>query len=113
MPHEFDKLDFEIDHIVAIQHGGATSEENLALACFACNRHKGPNVAGIDSAGEIVRLFNPRVDRWNDHFRWNGAELVGLSAIGRVTVQVLAMNLDYRVALRRNLIQEGVLSIRE
>ncbi len=29
----------EIDHIIPIQHGGKTSEENLALACMRCNRY--------------------------------------------------------------------------
>jgi len=109
MPHEFDDLDFEVDHVVAIQHRGATSEDNLALACFACNRHKGPNIAGLDDVtSEIVRLYNPRADRWNDHFRWHGANLEGLTAIGRVTLHVLSINLDYRVAFRRNLIEEGL-----
>jgi hypothetical protein len=69
-------LPFHVDHIVAQQHEGPTSLENLALACLHCNRHKGPNIAGRDPVtGEIVRLFNPRQDPLTEHFAWTGAEL--------------------------------------
>jgi hypothetical protein len=50
-----------VDHIIARQHDGATTIDNLALACLHCNRHKGPNIAGRDVAtGDLVRLFHPR-----------------------------------------------------
>lgn len=88
-----------MDHIVAVQHGGSSVDENLALACVHCNRHKGPNVAGIDhTTGEIVRLFHPRSDNWREHFLWNGSELVGRTPVGRVTIQVLSINeTDFRL----------------
>jgi hypothetical protein len=111
MPHEFDPLPYQIDHVIARQHRGTTSFDNLALACLACNNHKGPNIAGIDpdAADEnVVRLFRPHDDVWEDHFTWDGPYLRGKTAIGRVTVYVLAMNLAYRVALRQTLISEGV-----
>ena len=98
-----------MDHIIAVQHSGSATEGNLALACFACNHHKGPNIAGFDRVlQETVPLFHPRRDAWSDHFRWNGPELEGITPVGRVTVHVLAINRDFRVALRRTLIQEGV-----
>lgn len=50
--------------------------------------------------GAITRLFHPRRDRWEDHFAWRGIRVVGLTAVGRVTVQVLAMNSDEQLALR-------------
>lgn len=109
MPESCDSLAFQIDHIIALQHLGATVAENLALACFACNHRKGPNIAGFDPVTQrTVPLFHPRQDRWEEHFHWQGPELVGITSVGRVTVQVLAVNLDYRVALRRVLIQERV-----
>jgi hypothetical protein len=109
VPHPYYRLPFQIDHIIARQHAGPTSLENLALACFHCNRHKGPNIAGQDAeSGEIVRLFHPRKDFWRDHFRFVGPELEGLTAIGRVTVQVLAINDSDLVAVRHALIQERV-----
>jgi hypothetical protein len=109
MPHQCDELDFEIDHIIAQQHGGKTVARNLALACFACNHYKGPNLAGIDpKTGRVVRLFHPRRHAWARHFRWNGPFLVGITPIGRATVAVLRVNLPHRVRLRRELIEEGL-----
>jgi hypothetical protein len=71
---------FEIDHVIAQKHGGATVDSNLALACFYCNSAKGPNVAGIDpESGLIVRLFHPRTDRWTDHFRMEEDLMVGFA----------------------------------
>ena len=109
VPQVCDPLPFELDHIIAVQHQGASVAENLALACFACNHHKGPNIAGFDlGTQQTIALFNPRRDAWGEHFRWNGPQLEGLTPVGRATVHVLAINLDFRVALRRALIQEGV-----
>ena len=100
-------LPFHIDHVVARQHGGPTVLDNLALACLHCNRHKGPNIAGRDSAtGELVRLYHPRQDRWSEHFEWEGAKLVGRTAIGRITIQVLAINASDFLAVREALIEE-------
>ena len=49
---------FQIDHIIARQHGGSSDLDNLALCCIHCNRFKGPNIAGVDSnTGEVVRFF--------------------------------------------------------
>lgn len=105
----FYRTPFQVDHVIARQHGGETSLDNLALACFHCNNHKGPNLAGFDPAsGRVVRLFHPREDRWEEHFEWNGAELRGRTAIGRVTVHVLAINNVGCLAVREALIREGV-----
>jgi hypothetical protein len=102
---------FEIEHIIPRQHRGRTRLSNLACACLHCNRHEGPNLSGIDwetSRTKLVRLFNPRQHKWKRHFRWDGPYLVGRTPIGRVTVHVLAMNDPVRVALRQELIDEGV-----
>jgi HNH endonuclease len=102
-------LAFEVDHIIAEHHLGPTQARNLCLACFACNRHKGPNVAGVDPATrKIVPLFHPRRHKWSRHFRWDGAVLVGRTPIGRATVIALKINLDHRIDLRQGLIDEGV-----
>jgi hypothetical protein len=102
-------LPFQIDHIRARKHGGLSSTENLALSCYNCNAHKGPNIAGHDPAtGEITRLFNPRAYVWREHFAWHGVQLSGLTAIGRTTVMVLSINDQDRVDVRRELIAEGL-----
>ena len=108
MPQVYDELPFEIDHVVAEQHGGKTVASNLALACFADNHHKGPNLAGIDPrTRKRTWLFNPRRHRWDRHFRWDGAHLVGRTPTGRATVEVLGMNLAHRVMLREELMAAG------
>ena len=76
LPQAFADARHEIDHVIAEKHGGQTTLENLALACFHCNNHKGPNIAGIDSlSGQLTRLFHPRSDQWKEHFRWPGPAL--------------------------------------
>lgn len=107
MPASIYPLPFHVDHITARQHGGLTVLENLALACLHCNRHKGPNLAGADpNTGELIRLFHPRMDDWSERFEWTGAILGGRTAIGRVTVQVLAINDPDFLAVREALIEE-------
>jgi HNH endonuclease len=99
---------FQFDHIVARQHGGATHSDNLAICCAHCNRHKGPNIAGLDvTTGRVVPLFHPRRDRWDDHFVWRGPVLEGRTGAGRVTIAVLQMNASSLVALRATLMSEG------
>ena len=101
MPHQ-------IEHIVARQHGGSDDVENLALACHRCNLHKGPNLSGIDpETGEVEVLFHPRRDRWEDHFVYRGAYILGLTASGRTTVAVLALNDARRLGLRGELLGPG------
>jgi HNH endonuclease len=109
MPQEFDPLPFQIDHIIARKHRGRTRMENLALACFACNNHQGPNIADIDpDTHAVTPLFHPRRDDWQEHFISRGPALVGLTSIGRARIDALAINLPRRVVLRRTLMEEGV-----
>lgn len=108
LPQSASCLPFEIDHVVALKHGGATEAANLSLSCFYCNRYKGPNIAGVaPGSGRVVRLYHPRRDAWSRHFRWSGAVLEGRTDVGRVTIAVLAINHPDAVALREALIEEG------
>ncbi len=109
LPEIVSHLQFPLDHIIARQHGGPSTEDNLALACPECNQRKGPNLASYDwSTNELIRLFHPRGDRWSDHFRWNGAVREGRTQIGKVTVQLLGMNLPIRLELRNTLMRTGI-----
>ena len=100
---------FHIDHVIARQHGGRTEAENLALACASCNRHKGPNIAGVDPVTrKLSALFHPRRERWQDHFEWQGLKAIGKTPTGRVTVQVLSMNNRDWINIRRALFAEGL-----
>lgn len=109
LSQEFAKATFQIDHVRAEKHSGETDERNLALACFHCNNHKGPNIAGIDPVtDELQPLFNPRAQAWNEHFEWSGSRLLGITPTGRATIEVFAINQPDRIALRQMLIDEGV-----
>ena len=100
---------FHIEHVIAKQHGGADHADNLALACHHDNEHKGPNLSGIDpQTRKVVRLFNPRRQRWLRHFRFEGPIIVGRAQCGRATAAVLALNARDRVELRAELIVDGV-----
>ena len=91
----------QIEHIRPRKDHGGDETDNLALACIDCNLHKGPNIAGIDpESGALTELFDPRRHRWQDHFARHGAYISGLTAIGRTTVDVLAMNSEEQVLLR-------------
>jgi len=82
---------FEVEHI---EPGGPDAESNLALACRSCNLYKSDRTSGIDLAtGETVRLFNPRLARWEDHFAIDPDEFIrGISAMGSITIEQLKMN---------------------
>lgn len=102
-------LSFAVDHIIARKHGGATAPENLALACPFCNRAKGTDLASLDPLdGSLTPFFNPRTQRWSDHFQLVDAEIAPLTAIGRVTVRIFQINHPDRIAERRILISAGV-----
>ena len=109
IPERLTVLSFQIDHIVALKHGGSNSLENLAFVCAHCNSYKGPNVAGVHPASkEITRLYNPRQDSWREHFQWNGEQLLGLTPVGDVTIAVLRINLPLRASVRAALIEEEI-----
>ena len=109
LPEHFSKLKFTIDHAIARQHGGLDTPDNLVLACGFCNRHKGPNIAGLDpNTHHLTRLFHPRRDLWHHHFRWDGPTIVPLSDVGRTTLIVLALNHPHQLAIREALMNEGV-----
>ena len=82
--------------------------ENTGWACARCNGAKGANVAGFDpESGALVPLFNPRLDGWNEHFHWQGALLLGKTAIGRATIDVLRINDADCVERREELMGSG------
>jgi hypothetical protein len=98
----------QIEHIVAQQHFGRTTAENLALACQQCNLFKGPNLASVDpQTGEIVLLYHPRRDRWQEHFELSNSFILGLSPAGRATAQLLNFNSVKRRRLRARLLRLG------
>ena len=100
----------EIDHILPEAHGGTADEENLCLACPMCNSHKADKYEALDpESGQLVPLFNPRQDKWQEHFEWveEATVIQGKTPIGRATVEVLQMNHPDVVAVRRLWVMAG------
>ncbi len=98
----------EVDHIIALKHGGKTRAENLAFSCLSCNRYKGSDLATIDPVNdEIVPLFNPRRQVWDEHFVLNDARIAGITQIGQATARLLKINAPNRLLERQVLINQG------
>jgi HNH endonuclease len=104
--HETDAgFPHQVDHVVSRKHGGNSTFDNLAYACILCNRYKGSDIASVNTkTGEVVRLFHPRHDRWEDHFRFDANLIEPLTDTARVTVRLLRLNASERVAERRLLL---------
>jgi hypothetical protein len=110
-PEAVFNFEFEVEHIIPKSLGGANSDDNLALACHACNRLKSNSTTFLDpESGQEVRLFHPREDRWEHHFSVDslGAVIVGNTPIGRATVAQLKMNRDLQIEARRIWLQLGL-----
>ncbi|HEY3136883.1 MAG TPA: HNH endonuclease signature motif containing protein [Blastocatellia bacterium] len=100
----------EVEHIIPRALGGADEEFNLWLSCGLCNRYKGSQRLGIDPVNNSTsELFNPRTQVWTEHFRWSsdGAYIIGLTSVGRATVDALRLNNELAVEVRRNWVLSG------
>lgn len=100
----------ELDHIIPQALGGLDEEGNLWLACPLCNQHKADRVAALDPiTGEIVRLFNPRYENWDEHFAWtaDGERIIGKTPAGRARAAALKSNRPTLVIARHAWVQVG------
>lgn len=113
LPEGLGFLMLEVDHVIAEQHGGKTTADNLAYACIICNRHKGPNLSSIDPhTGERAWLYNPRTQQWHEHFQLtHDGTIRGMTAEGRATTFLLELNAFGRDQDRRALIALNKLSL--
>jgi hypothetical protein len=87
----------EIEHIVPVSHGGTSDESTLWLSCPLCNRAKADRTHAPDpDSGSLEPLFNPRLQKWSDHFRWvdGGLRITGTTPVGRATVAALHLDDD-------------------
>jgi hypothetical protein len=103
LPEALAGATFHVEHIRPRSRGGRTKPPNLAYACPPCNEHKASRTEGADpTTGRLAPLFHPRRDRWAQHFTWSDdhRRLIGRSATGRATVEVLALNAMARQELR-------------
>lgn len=104
-------MDLEVDHIIPVSKGGKTDIENLCLCCGPCNGRKKAFLAAFDpETNEEVALFNPRVQNWVEHFQWSedGTVLIGLTPIGRATIERLGINREKAIRSRRVWVDAGL-----
>jgi hypothetical protein len=110
-PVNFATQSFSVEHILPVSRGGETILDNLALACPGCNGHKYTKIEAVDPADEaLIPLYNPRTQRWWDHFSWNEdfTRIIGLTPAGRATVNALRMNRLGVMNMRRVLFASGL-----
>ena len=103
--------DFTIDHILPESLGGTGTFDNLCLCCFWCNNFKQARTEAHDSVtGQTISLFNPRSEKWEDHFRWDStfSRIRGRTAMGRPTVKLLRLNRASLVQSRRIWVQHNL-----
>jgi hypothetical protein len=102
----------QVDHVIAVKHGGETTLDNLALCCALCNRRKGSDLSSLDPAtGLLAPLFHPRRDNWHDNFEQRGGQLVARTVSAGATIRLLQLNRPNRVSER--LISSGWLWTRD
>lgn len=91
---------FTIDHIFP---NDDDSTENLALACFHCNRRKSDKTEVFDKlTNKMVALFNPRTDIWKEHFGWSEDKIsiIPKTETGRATIDLLELNRERILQIR-------------
>jgi len=96
---------FTLDHILPTSEGGDDTLENLALACFHCNRHKSDKQSVFDADTQnVIPLFNPRRMLWAEHFIWSadGLRVLPQSDIGHVTIKWLELNRERVQRIRQD-----------
>lgn len=109
-PQRFVMAKLEVEHIIPRALGGSDEETNLWLSCGLCNRYKGSQIKSTDPAtGATVDLFNPRTQLWREHFRWSvdASYIIGITDVGRATVEALKLNNELAVEVRRNWVLAG------
>lgn len=109
-PEKYSVQPFVVDQIIPVYKGGSDRAENLAWACGGCNAYKHTHIEGFDALeGVLIRLFHSRNDKWAEHFSWNQdfSMIVGTSAIGRATVEILQLNRAGLINIRKLLVMIG------
>jgi HNH endonuclease len=104
LPATFSSASFNFEHIIPLIKQGLTILLNLAYSCGGCNAHKKDKIDALDPlTRQLTPLFNPRTDIWTEHFEWSDDDLliIGTTPTGRATVQLLKVNREGNVNLRR------------
>lgn len=109
LPEIYSFAAHQVDHVIAQKHDGSSTDENLAWSCMLCNLRKGSDIASIDpDSGKLTPLFNPRLENWPMHFRFDNALIAPITDRARVTVKLLGINDLDRLTERALLLEAGV-----
>jgi HNH endonuclease len=93
---------YQVDHIISLKHNGTNQTDNLAYTCSLCNQNKGTDLGTyIAESKRLIRLFNPRTDKWEYHFQYSNGEILAKTKIALATIKVLDLNNPERIILRR------------
>lgn len=99
---------FQVDHIISEKHEGETIFDNLAFSCPSCNSAKGSDIGSYDKiTQELIPLYNPRNQKWDNHFQLDGVLIRPISPVGRVTVRLLRLNREEQISERNGLVRLG------
>lgn len=93
---------FHVDHVFPRKNGGQTTWDNLALACVSCSLRKGARTNAADPVtDEVVAIFDPRKELWENHFEVLGDFTIrGKTSTGRATVELLKLNRSVAMSIR-------------
>lgn len=109
-PQKLSGAQMHVEHYLPRSQGGTSNLENLCYACAWCNSYKGDKTSAFDSlTGKNIRIFNPRTQIWREHFQWSQDEIqvIGITDVGRATVEALKMNNPFILPSRRFWVQAG------
>lgn len=97
-------------HVEHINPATGNNLDNLCLSCPNCNLSKATATTAIDpDTNQELSLFNPRQQKWVEHFRWieNHTQIEGITSTGRATVARFKMNRPRIVLARQRWVQAG------
>jgi HNH endonuclease len=84
-----------IEHTFPRSKGCTNDFNNLALSCQGCNTCKHTYIDAIDpETNQTVPLYNPRKNKWEEHFSWSEdyTLILGITPTGRATIDLLQLN---------------------
>ena len=79
-------------------HGGR--KPRVCVYLLQSGQRQRPWINGAGT-GTYVRFFNPRTDRWAEHFTLDGVLILAHSDIGEVTARILEFNHSDRLLERQ------------
>ena len=93
LPQAASGVPFELDHITARSIGPYGSRQPRGELHGYCNGYKGPNLAAETRDRQSHAALPSATTQMGHHFQYEGSTLIGRTAIGRTTIEVLRINM--------------------